>query len=254
MMAWLRSHQHQLAAVVLAVVFAIWLWILEYYMKIQVDARLRNHFAVLPSMGVVVTNFAAVALAPVLLLSAFFLRENAGQQDDTKLTGIFQNLLGILLGCAIGWGLGVFLVPYDDADGAIYSKIGAGITTFLSGFVVAYVPDIVKEQLELRRSPFLVQVGLGAAALLVTGLAVTTNRTEYLEYARLMRADETALKADEKAEIEAVKAKFAKEYERLQTQRLAKQSANADKTQAELDAHAKQSHMQRLRDPLAKDN
>lgn len=228
---WLRK-SYGTVALALAAAFALWLYFLGKDLFLQVDARLLHHTASLPSMGVVVTNFAACTLVPILMLCAFFLREDAGRACDSGLTGVFVNLLGMIVGSAIGWALGVFLVPFDDADGAIYSKIGAGATTFLSGFVVAYVPGVVKEQLRIRPKAFLVQIGLGAGALLITGLAVTTNRTDYLEYARLMRADESAVEAREKAEIEAVKARFASEYAQIRSRRLEKQSENSDKVQA----------------------
>jgi hypothetical protein len=231
----LLRKSYVIVALALAAAFALWLYYLGKHLFIEVDARLLHHTASLPSMGVVITNFAACTLVPILMLCAFFLREDAGRDCDSRLTGVFLNLLGIIVGSSIGWGLGVFLVPFDDADGAIYSKIGAGATTFLSGFVVGYVPGVVKEQLRVRPKAFLVQLGLGAGALLVTGLAVTTNRTDYLEYARLMRADEAAVEAREKAEIEAVKARFAAEYAWIRSQRLAKQLENSDKVQAYID-------------------
>lgn len=193
---------------ILTVVFVAWLSYLSHSLMVEFDARVAHQLAGFPSMGAVVTNFSAAVLAPVLLLSAYFLR-SAGIDADAGWTGMFLNILGILLGSAIGWGLGVFLVPFDDADGAIYSKIGTGVTTFLSGFVVGYVPDLVKKQLGERPQRFLVLLGLSAAALMITGLVVTTNRTEYLGYARLMRANQLALEAQEKAEHESIKAKYA---------------------------------------------
>jgi hypothetical protein len=236
-----------LVALGLALAFAVWLYVLGTHLVIEVNARVDNDVAVLPSEGVVVTNFAASALAPLLLLCAYFLREKPRNGDDTLLldgarynadsgiTGFFLNLLGIILGCGIGWGLAVFLVPFDDVDGAIYSKIGAGVTTFLSGFVASYVPRLVKTQLTARPKAFLVQVGLGAAALLITGLTVTTNRTEYLEFARLEHADESAVEAREKADIQAVKARYAFEYAQLRGQRLAEQLAKTPKVQKEIE-------------------
>lgn len=238
--------QAVLVALGLALAFAGWLYVLANHLLIEVNARVDNGVAVLPSEGAVVTNVAACALAPVLILCAYFLREKphhgadtlllAGTRynEDSGIGGFFLNLLGIILGCGIGWGLAVFLVPYDDVDGAIYSKIGAGVTTFLSGFVVSYMPRLVQTQLTARPKAFLVQVGLGAAALLIAGLAVTTNRTEYLEFARLERADESAVEAREKAEIEAVKARYAFEYAQLRGQRLTEQLAKTPRVQQEI--------------------
>jgi hypothetical protein len=212
-----------ITAIVLALAFAAWLTVLAIRLSLEFDARVHYDVAALPSAAVLITNYAAWALAPLLILCAYFLREKPNG-NDSGITGVFLNLLAMLLGCGIGWGLGVFLVPFDDVDGAIYSKIGAGVATFLSGYVVSYLPDFIKTQLSRRNSAFLVQVGLGAAALIVTGLAVSTNRTEYLEFAKLERADETVVNAREKATIEAVKAQFECERSSLRNKRLARQT------------------------------
>lgn len=119
------------------------------------------------------------------------------------------------MGVTIGWGLAVVLVPFDEADGAIYSKIGAGVTTFLSGFVVGHIPGLVKEQMGARQRYFLVQVGLGVTALLITGLTVTINRTEYLAQAREGRAARTALEMNEQAKIANIRAEYADKYAAL---------------------------------------
>jgi hypothetical protein len=206
-------------AFLVLVAFAYWLNFLGTQLFEEVSARQYFKVAALPSVGVLVTNTAACTLAPILLLCAYFLREKS-IAGDTGMAGFFLNLLGILIGGAVGWGLGVFLVPFEEADGAIYSRIGAGVAAFLSGFVVSYVHPLVQSQLDSRRQAFLVQVGLGVTALLVIGLAVTTNRTEYLEYARLERADQSETEAREKAEIEAIKGKYALEYARIKAQRL----------------------------------
>jgi hypothetical protein len=125
---------------------------------------------------------------------------------------VFLNLLAAVLGAALSWVIAVTLVPFDEVDGAVHSKIGAGVTAFMSGFVVSYVHPLVKGQLDTRPQAFPVQVGLGAAALLIAGLTVSINRTEYLEFASLEKADLAAVEAREKAEVEAIKAKFAQEY------------------------------------------
>lgn len=212
-----RAVLHWAAAGLLAA-FSAWLIYLGVHLYREVDARLHYQVAALPSVGVLVSNFGAAALAPILVLSAFFLREKT-PESDTGFVGVFLNLLAVVLGAAVGWGIAVTLVPFDEVDGAVYSKIGAGVTAFMSGFVVSYVHPLVKGQLDTRPQAFLVQVGLGAAALLITGLAVTINRTEYLEFARLERADLAAVEAREKAEVEAIKAKFAEEYRVLKQQR-----------------------------------
>lgn len=209
---------HWTAAALLAA-FAVWLVYLGSHLFREVEARMYYQVAALPSVGVLVSNFGAAALAPLLIVSAFFLREKT-PESDTGFVGVFLNLLAVVLGAAVGWGVAVTLVPFDEVDGAIYSKIGAGVTAFLSGFVVSYVHPLVKGQLDTRPQAFLVQVGLGAAALLITGLAVTINRTEYLEFARLERADLAAVEAREKAEVEAIRAKYAQEYLALKKQRL----------------------------------
>lgn len=206
-------------AFVLLVALACWMLCLGVGLLTEVNARIDSRIAVLPSVGVLVTNFSASALVPVLLLCAFFLREKTPEHGDSELAGVFLNILGILIGVGIGWGLAVFLVPFDDEDGAIYSRIGTGVTTFLSGFVVSYVPRLVKTQLATRPQAFLIQIGLGIAALLITGLAVTTNRTEYLEFARLDRAELTLAQAEEKARIEAVKAEYEARYTEIRIKR-----------------------------------
>jgi len=216
------------AAVGLLAAFSAWLIYLGCHLYREVDARLHHQVAALPSVGVLVSNFGAAALAPILVLSAFFLRERTSG-SDTGFVGVFLNLLAVVLGAAVGWGIAVTLVPFDEVDGAVYSKIGAGVTAFMSGFVVSYVHPLVKGQLDTRPQAFLVHVGLGAAALLITGLAVTSNRTEYLEFARLERADLAAVEAIEKAEVEAIKAKFAQEYLILKQRRFEERGSKSAK-------------------------
>lgn len=206
-----------------------WVGFLGIDMMRGIDARYRFQLAAWPSYAALVSNYAAAIFIPVLLVLAYGLREPSTDEQSSA-HSVWSNVLSIVLGGAIGWTLGVFLVPYDDYDGAIYSKIGAGVTAFLSGFVVSHIPKLVEEQLKVEhRRGFISRICLGAGALLLAGNVVITNRTEYLVYARMERATLQALEAKEKLELDAVRAKYAVEYAALKRKRLNEEVWNTSK-------------------------
>jgi len=205
---------------VTAAALGAWSYYLGDDLMRGVQARYLFQLSAWPSYAALVSNYAAAILFPVLLVLAYGLRERP-TDDPSGAFSASSNVLSIVLGGAIGWTLGVFLVPYDDHDGAIYSKIGAAVTAFLSGFVVSHIPKLVEEQLSgPSRRAFVTRICLGAGTLLLAGNVVITNRTEYLVYARLERASLQALEASEKKELEEIRAKYAAKYAVLKRERL----------------------------------
>jgi predicted membrane protein len=83
-----------------------------------------------------------------------------------------------MMGAAIGWLLGVALSPYTRKEESSFTKYGAAVAAFGSGYLVARTDDLVKQILSSALTAVIgFRVALFVTAVLVSMLATHASRS-----------------------------------------------------------------------------
>jgi hypothetical protein len=83
-----------------------------------------------------------------------------------------------MVGAAIGWLLGVALSPYTKEEKSSFTKYGAAVAAFGSGYLVARTDDLVKQILSSALQPVVgFRLALFVTAVLVSMLVTHANRS-----------------------------------------------------------------------------
>lgn len=87
----------------------------------------------------------------------------------------------VLLGCLVGWAIGMFLIPYAG-EKEQFDTLAKTISAFFSGYVVSKLDRLLESSLYCEKRPnpkAWLQLGIFAAASLLAIICVAVNR-QYL--------------------------------------------------------------------------
>lgn len=119
-----------------------------------------------PMVVAVLMGWGYVALAAVLI----------SVLSDTRQAEALSASVA-MVGAAIGWLLGVALSPYNEKEESSFTKYGAAVAAFSSGYLVARTDDLVKQILSSALTPVVgFRLALFVTALLVSMLATHASR------------------------------------------------------------------------------
>jgi hypothetical protein len=119
-----------------------------------------------PMVVAVLMGWGYVALAAVLI----------SVLSDTRQAEALSASVA-MVGAAIGWLLGVALSPYNEKEESSFTKYGAAVAAFSSGYLVARTDDLVKQILSSALTPVVgFRLALFVTAVLVSMLATHASR------------------------------------------------------------------------------
>jgi hypothetical protein len=98
--------------------------------------------------------------------------------DGPKAIGI--NLLLIVLGCLLGWAIGMFFSPFSELESARFQFLGKSIAAFGSGYALSksevLVTALMNRAAEKPESVPWDRVGLLSASFLLAGMVTFISR------------------------------------------------------------------------------
>lgn len=169
------------------------------------------------TLTVQVTNAAALLLFPMLIALAFRLMP-AGTNSKPVSEGSMQerasNLLVVLMGGLVGWGLALFWVPFDETEKSVYTQVGATVSAFVAGYALSKFDKVLEATLFQDRRPVritVIRIGLFFSSLGLAAVVIITNRVTWLsEDNHKKRRDPTELaNAAADAKVKAIAAEAA---------------------------------------------